>query len=222
MKTFLYAKIPLWIILILFFAVIILALAGFRITYSPELENSWSAISAVAAWAGVAATVVAIIVAVQIPNRIAAYQNKVALFDKRYEFYGILFQCLVFSELISQYAEKGKLSVKAMHICFISAFTDVLIKDGIEEALKYEKISIIMNVEAVLQKGSFLFDFDESMKDELKRMEGALSELINNQDNLAKVDVSKYIEAANTVEKEIVPKVEEILSLSREDYKVNL
>lgn len=42
-------------LMVLFF--ILLYLVGFRITYSPRLENSWEAISAIADWAGVIATI---------------------------------------------------------------------------------------------------------------------------------------------------------------------
>lgn len=42
-----------WIIAIELIAAIVLFQCGFRITYSPHLENSWDAISAVAEWVGV-------------------------------------------------------------------------------------------------------------------------------------------------------------------------
>ncbi len=60
---------------------------GFRITYAPELENSWDAISACAAWAGVVMSFVAIMFAIWVPIRIANRQDKIALFEKRYEIY---------------------------------------------------------------------------------------------------------------------------------------
>lgn len=65
----------------------IMALFGWRITYAPELENSWDAISACAAWAGVIASFIAIWYAIQVPKKIAEQQNKIALFEKRYQVY---------------------------------------------------------------------------------------------------------------------------------------
>lgn len=63
---------------------------GFRITYAPELENNWDAISAVASWAGVLVSIVAVAVsgiaiwfAVQIPKKIADRQDKIAAFSLR-------------------------------------------------------------------------------------------------------------------------------------------
>lgn len=64
-----------------------MALFGWRITYAPELENSWDAISACAAWAGVIASFIAIWYAIQVPKKIAEQQNKIALFEKRYQVY---------------------------------------------------------------------------------------------------------------------------------------
>ena len=67
-------------------AVLVVAfLLGFRITYAPELENSWEAISAVASWASVAVSAVAVWAAVQIPKKIADQQNKIALVNSRLE-----------------------------------------------------------------------------------------------------------------------------------------
>lgn len=60
---------------------------GFRITYAPKLENSWTAVSACAAWAGAIATTAAVFTAIWIPKRIADRQDKIALFEKRFECY---------------------------------------------------------------------------------------------------------------------------------------
>ena len=66
------------LLLVLVFVIVILYWLGFRITYAPELENSWEAVSAVAAWAGVVVSFVAICFAVQVPKKIAEQQNKIA------------------------------------------------------------------------------------------------------------------------------------------------
>lgn len=85
-------------------------LIGFRITYAPELENSWDAISAVAAWVGVfvsaigvIASFVAIWYAIQVPKKIADRQDKIALFEKRYECFQLFEEC---HSLYSQIKDK--------------------------------------------------------------------------------------------------------------------
>lgn len=87
MKSLVESK---WFPLVVALLVLIIGIAvafccGFRITYAPELENSWEAISAVASWAGVAVSAVAVWAAVQIPKKIADQQNKIALVNSRLE-----------------------------------------------------------------------------------------------------------------------------------------
>lgn len=79
---------------------LIMAFFGWRITYIPELENSWDAISAIAAWVsilvsaiGVIASFVAIWYAIQVPKKIADRQDKIALFEKRYECFQTFEKC---------------------------------------------------------------------------------------------------------------------------------
>lgn len=74
---------------------------GFRITYAPELENSWDAISAFAAWAGVIVSIIAVGVsglaiyyAIQVPKKIADRQDKITLFDKRMSCFIAILQLL--------------------------------------------------------------------------------------------------------------------------------
>lgn len=78
--------------------VLVMALFGWRFTYAPELENSWGAVSAVAAWAGVIMSFLAVMVAVWIPKRIADRQDKIALFEKRYDCYTVIQNLLVCAE----------------------------------------------------------------------------------------------------------------------------
>lgn len=74
---------------------LVMALFGWKLTYAPDLENSWEAISACAAWAGVVASFIAIMVAIWIPKKIADRQDKIALFEKRVECYTTIQNLLV-------------------------------------------------------------------------------------------------------------------------------
>ncbi len=82
-------------VVVLIFA-FVLFLCGFRITYAPELENSWDAISACAAWAGAIGSVAAVFSAIYVANR----QNKIALFEKRYQIYTSIFKIMQVTEKI--------------------------------------------------------------------------------------------------------------------------
>lgn len=84
------------------FSAVVLWLLGFRITYAPNLENSWDAISACAGWAGAIFSLIAILVAIQIPKKIADEQNNIALFEKRHNFYITFCRCISFGEAMGE------------------------------------------------------------------------------------------------------------------------
>lgn len=83
---------------------------GWRITYAPELETSWEAVSAVGTWAGVIAAFIACIVAIQIPSKIAMGQDKIALYDKRMECQKALYAITDFIGYIEKMEEEGNFS----------------------------------------------------------------------------------------------------------------
>lgn len=88
---------PVTVIVLVILCIIILALCGFRITYNPDLDNNWDAISACAGWAAVIASAIAIYFAIQIPKKIAREQNMIELFEKRYELFQCYEKCVAFS-----------------------------------------------------------------------------------------------------------------------------
>ena len=66
---------------------------GYRIVYPEQFETSWDAVSSFAAWTGILvsiASAVASFMAVWYAIRVADKQNKIALFEKRYECYMII------------------------------------------------------------------------------------------------------------------------------------
>lgn len=98
---------PVVISTVLVIVCAIMFLFGWRITYAPEMENSWNAISAVATWTGTiiamastTASFLAVWFAIQVPKKIAEQQNKITLFEKRYEVFEIYNSCKVFSEML--------------------------------------------------------------------------------------------------------------------------
>ena len=82
--------------------ILILALFGFRITYNPSLDNNWDAISACAAWAAVVVSGLAIYFAIQAPKKIAEEQNRIALFEKRYEVFQLFERCVSFNKALQK------------------------------------------------------------------------------------------------------------------------
>lgn len=212
-KLLLNKKMPLWVIGIILLVVTFLAIVGFRITYAPELENSWSAISAVASWAGVVATVIAIIVAIQIPQKIADNQNKIALFDKRYEVYDTIMRLVSFSKFIETMG-RDKLSTEDVQVLFVALFSSSPIKNSLKETLNYERSSFFMNAVMAIQKGAPLFDMD--IESDLSALVMSLMRIIYDMNNQTEIDeISKYIEAANKVESCILPKIKKTLQVTK-------
>ena len=125
-----------WTIIVVLILGIALYFCGFRITYAPQLENSWDAVSACASWASVVVAGFAIYYAILIPKKIAQEQNKIALFEKRYEVFQLFERCFSFAKAIEKSESKDDLRKDCM-ILF--------------DELKYEEL----NFKHVIKKVSF-------------------------------------------------------------------
>lgn len=148
---------PLFVgIICLALAVFVMAAFGFRITYAPELENSWDAISAIAAWAsilvsaiGVIASFVAIWYAIQVPKKIADRQDKIALFEKRYECFQTFEKCHIAYQAIkdSDYTIE--------HLRKLSGF--ILAKHNWCDVTEEVLLETILQYEYMIHQMQFLF-----------------------------------------------------------------
>lgn len=144
---------PLIFFLVLLLANILFYLfrCGFRITYAPELENNWDAISGCAAWAGAIGTVAAVFSAIYVANR----QNKIALFNKRYEVYSTLLRCISFANSIEG-IEKS--DIKRIRQLFIVSFSyKAIFQDVTEEKIYSECIQYALDTWKTLDTVPLLF-----------------------------------------------------------------
>ena len=128
---------------------------GWRITCAPELENDWDAISGVAAWVGVlisavgvVSSFVAIWYAIQVPKKIADRQDKIALFEKRYECFQLFELCFV---LYKRLTDKTVASKVIEQCCFMLGVEKL---ECLSEQYFENKIS---QFEYVLHQMGFLF-----------------------------------------------------------------
>jgi hypothetical protein len=137
-----------WIILLVLALAMVLYFCGFRITYAPDLENSWNAISACASWASVIVAGFAIYYAILVPQKIAQEQNKIALFEKRYEVFQLFERCFSFAKAI----EKSETTESMRKDCMI-----------LFDELKYEELDFkvvmkkVYSCEHTLHQMEFLF-----------------------------------------------------------------
>lgn len=150
---------PLLCFVLLFVIVFVVAgLCGFRITYASELETSWDAVSAVAAWAAVivavlsaGASVGAIWTAIRVPQKIADKQDKIALFEKRYKCYIAVQTLLVCGKQISKDG-KTPLDIQKYMMMYFGAPDDYSFEYA---QVKYQMI--LKQNEIIIISGEFLF-----------------------------------------------------------------
>lgn len=160
MKKFIKSKLfPVAVLAVVEISLLVLLYCnGFRITYAPDLENSWDAVSAIAAWGGVFASFVAILVAIQIPKKIADRQDKIALFEKRFEIYTSLSSCTSSVRIIESGAKiEDKDEDEGIHIlkCLFIAFSEN--PRAYKDFNRDEAKSHLMNCATKLRRASFFF-----------------------------------------------------------------
>ena len=110
---------PLAVAGVALLAVLVIAfLLGFRITYAPEIENSWDAISGVSAWVGIVVSIasavasfMAVWYAIQIPQRIADKQDRISLFEKRFECYSVILNLIECAKWIETRTENREIAI---------------------------------------------------------------------------------------------------------------
>lgn len=194
-------------------------LFGFRITYAPELENSWDAISGVAAWVGIVvsiASAVAAFMAVWYAIRVADNQNKIALFEKRYEIYKLHIECEAFSNMIDYTLEREEICKR-----FMKAFC-------LEEVLEISDDKLSNIDPNIIRKKSFdivkkmisaMFLFDEKISQYITTTAQRMSKVIlmkYTKDNVEerKKKIDDFKNAINCVnDNAIYTEIEKILKL---------
>lgn len=92
---------------------IVLYFIGFRFVYPAKFSNDWNAISGVAAWASVVASLIAVWAAVQIPKKIADQQNSISLINYRLEIKRTITEIADYIECLSTFPKVDMNTVKA-------------------------------------------------------------------------------------------------------------
>ena len=183
---------------------------GFRITYAPDLENSWTAVSAFAAWGGVIMSFVAIMVAIQIPKKIADRQDKIALFEKKFEIYDFLLWCCAVAKFTKQTGENGDI-LQDLYFAF-SKNAEIYQRLDRSEAMLY----IIKNC-TKLKNADFFFSKDISayiidVSEKIYNL--SLSDASSDDPGEYNKKKQAFIEAAENFEKnEVLRKMEEEIKI---------
>lgn len=163
---------PITIIISITLCIIILALLGFRITYNPDLNICWEAISALASCAAVVVSAIAIYYAIQIPLKVADEQNKIALFEKRYEVVvtvekmfsevdninrrmSIIFSKNSTKKLSFEIINKWRISISET-LKDVNGQYDYLFYDEVRDIVKYMYLSLLSIDDKLVQLDSLL------------------------------------------------------------------
>lgn len=197
-----------WITLVAFTIVVGLYFCGFRITYAPELENSWNAISACAGWASAVFSFIAILVAIQIPKKIADQQNKIALFEKRHTFYYTFCRCISFCEGLDSVQTKD-----SVRIMFYTMLSDDHTSRTLAEI--NERITPLeIKIGSILSQGEYLFDCEKTAL-----LEPLATEIINMLHTKTPEEFSncrnRLKDIGANAKKQLTHKFEEALNLNK-------
>ena len=187
---------------------------GFRITYAPDLENNWDAISGTASWMSVIVSVLGVIAsfgAVWYAIQISDKQNKIALFEKRYRVYRTLISCDFFSACV--FVSKEPEGIKEF---FYTSFYDAS-----EEPKTYQyKLFAFKYVQVTetLAESKFLFS-EDIWKGVCKIIESIQKLVPTGEKGMSKEEFDKakqdYLDAVKSCElKLILKKMEQELNLT--------
>lgn len=168
--------------------VLVLFCLGFRITYAPKLENSWDAVSAVAAWVGIFSSFIAIWFAIQVPKKIAEQQNKIALFEKRHDAYSSFLSLEVFAKSLDRemFRDGGKdpfgrvmplqekVKLYCVHFATTLGYPPRLQKGEIDTESMTRSIMLVKEYEKNMK---LLFFLVYSADDQAEKMKQALSDI---------------------------------------------
>lgn len=167
---------------------VILICLGFKITYAPEMENNWDAVSAVAACMGVFASFVAIWFAIRVPKKIAEAQNKIALFEKRHDAYSSILSLEVFANSLDQemfrdggkdssghvMALQDKVKLYCIHFATTLGYSPHLQKGFIDAESTSRSIMLVKEYEKKAMMLPFLIDTTDDQANKIKQ---ALSDI---------------------------------------------
>ena len=136
--------------------VLMMVLSGWRFTYAPELENSWDAISAVATWIGVLVSVIGVVAsfiaiwyAIQVPKKIADRQDKIALFERRYDCFQLFQDCM----LLYKYSKENDTESIYSQCCYMLNIQNIDEIDPYKFTIKGKKFEWLLHQMAFLYSG---------------------------------------------------------------------
>lgn len=140
-----------WLIaigLIVVVLVVILYFFGFRITYAPELENSWEAISAVGTWAGVVSPLILALINAVFARDIEKTKSDI-ISSNRVIFEQKLSAAVENTPLNTELIKKTVIDYITVNVTASTEVIAVLLKRGVNEV--YELLSSMENERLIVE-----------------------------------------------------------------------
>lgn len=217
-----------WIITTLIVISVLLFAVGFRITYSPTLESSWSAIDAVGSWVSALGSVTAVVVALIVANRqneiarkqneiaaqqaeIAEQQNRISLFEKRFEFYKMLQTCIMIGKLLPK-AQNTEAAISLVAESFHKGnYLPHIENDKNADYIKALAIDSYDQVYEMIGQAEFIFEF-ETMEYVCPLVD-ALLEIVTMHGNDMNQRYYRFAfsQHSKKIEEELIPRIKESL-----------
>jgi len=217
-----------WIIIVLTVATVFLFAMGFRITYSPALENSWAAIDAVGGWVSALGAIAAVVVALIVANRqneiarkqnviakqqaeIAEQQNRIALFEKRFEFYNMLQTCITIGNLLPN-AKDAAAAISLVAGSFNKGnYLSHIENDKNADYIKALAIDAYDRVYDIMGRAEFIFEFETL--EYLCPLVDSLLEIVTmkGNDRNQRYHRSAFSQYSDKIDKELLPRIKESL-----------
>lgn len=217
-----------WIIVALISVAVFLFAIGFRITYSPALENSWAAIDAVGGWVSALGAITAVVVALVAANRqneiarnqneiamqqaeIAEQQNRIALFEKRFEFYNTIQTCITIGHLLPN-AKDAEAAISLVASSFNKGNYFLHIEnDKNADYIKALAIDAYDKVYEIMGKAEFIFEF-ETLEYVVPLVDSLLEIVtMNGNDREQRYHRFAFSQYSHKIEEELLPHIRESL-----------
>lgn len=201
---------------------------GFRITYSPSLESSWSAIDAVGGWVSALGAVAAVVVALIVANRqneiarkqneiatqqaeIAEQQNRISLFEKRFEFYKMIQTCITIGNLLSK-AKDAEAAISLVAGSFHKGnYLSHIENDKNAEYIQALAIDAYDQVYEIMGQAEFIFEFETL--EYVCPLVDSLLEIVtmNGSDRDQRYHRFAFSQYSKKIEEELMPRIKESL-----------
>ncbi len=211
--------IPVGVLVILAVVWFLLYLNGCRFVHNPSLSITWEQSAVIADWVGAIAAIVGVIVsgiaifyAIRVPKEIANGQERIELFQRRLDLYGVLKNCKTFATQVSNHMQQSEVCA-----AFVLFFGNQRTLSGDKKIIDECAYTELMKAQNILESGKYIFNFET--KNVIDPLISTLEMLImvNTTEQNYKNVRNDYLNAVSKVDDAFLAKIENELILKSVD-----